>query len=301
MVFCFKILNLEYIMRAYLSYFIKGMAIGIANAIPGVSGGTIAFVLGIYEKLTYSISSLPIALIKFRWKDVAESLKILIPVFLGAIISIFLFLNIINYSFANYPIPTKIFFVGLVLGSFPFVTKTVEKYDLKVFLAFFLGAFIMAIFVYFDINEPEINKVAGESVSSSDFSFIYGIKLFFCGIAAAIAMVIPGISGSLLLLILGEYENISYFVSNITSNFNYIYPLIFLGIGIVIGIFAISKLITILIQKYRAIVFGFVLGILIVSFLSLWPNITSLSVPMLAATVLSMCLGFLVAIMMEKI
>ena len=288
-------------MRAYLSYFIKGMAIGIANAIPGVSGGTIAFVLGIYEKLTYSISSLPIALIKFRWKDVAESLKILIPVFLGAIISIFLFLNIINFSFANYPIPTKIFFVGLVLGSFPFVTKTVEKYDLKVFLAFFLGAFIMAIFVYFDINEPEINKVAGESVSSSDFSFIYGVKLFFCGIAAAIAMVIPGISGSLLLLILGEYENISYFVSNLTANFNYIYPLIFLGIGIVIGIFAISKLITILIQKYRTIVFGFVLGILIVSFLSLWPNITSLSVPMLAATVLSMCLGFLVAIMMEKI
>lgn len=288
-------------MRAYLSYFIKGMAIGIANAIPGVSGGTIAFVLGIYEKLTYSISSLPIALIKFRWKDVAESLKILIPVFLGAIISIFLFLNIINFSFANYPIPTKIFFVGLVLGSFPFVTKTVEKYDLKVFLAFFLGAFIMAIFVYFDINEPEINKTVGESVSSSDFSFIYGIKLFFCGIAAAIAMVIPGISGSLLLLILGEYENISYFVSNITSNFNYIYPLIFLGIGIVIGIFAISKLITILIQKYRTIVFGFVLGILIVSFLSLWPNITFLSIPMLAATVLSMCLGFLVAIMMEKI
>ena len=288
-------------MRAYLSYFIKGMAIGIANAIPGVSGGTIAFVLGIYEKLTYSISSLPIALIKFRWKDVAESLKILIPVFLGAIISIFLFLNIINYSFANYPIPTKIFFVGLVLGSFPFVTKTVEKYDFKVFLAFFLGAFIMSIFVYFDINEPEINKTVGESVSSSDFSFIYGVKLFLCGIAAAIAMVIPGISGSLLLLILGEYENVSYFVSNITANFNYIYPLIFLGIGIVIGIFAISKLITILIQKYRAIVFGFVLGILIVSFLSLWPNITRLSIPMLATTVLSMCFGFLVAIVMEKI
>ena len=287
-------------MRAYLSYFIKGMAIGIANAIPGVSGGTIAFVLGIYEKLTSSISSLPESIIKLKWKDVAESLKVLIPVFLGAIISIFLFLNIINFSFANYPIPTKIFFVGLVLGSFPFVTKTVEKYDLKVFFAFFLGAFIMSIFVYFDINTPEINKTVGESVSS-DFSVIYGIKLFFCGIAAAVAMVIPGISGSLLLLILGEYENVSYFVSNMTSNFNYIYPLIFLGIGIVIGIFAISKLITILIQKYRAIVFGFVLGILIVSFLSLWPNITSLNIPMLAATVLSMCLGFLVAIMMEKI
>lgn len=283
-------------MRAYLSYFIKGMAIGIANAIPGVSGGTIAFVLGIYEKLTYSISSFPTALIKLRWKDLAESLKILIPVFLGVIISIFLFLNIINRLFLSFPIPTKIFFVGLVLGSFPFVTKTVEKYNLKVFIAFFLGAFIMSIFVYFNINTP-----AGETTYSGDFSFLYGIKLFFCGIAAAIAMVIPGISGSLLLLILGEYQNISYFVSNLFSNFDNIYPLIFLGIGVVIGIFAISKLITILIQKYRAILFGFVLGILIVSFLSLWPNITSLSVPMLAATVLSMCLGFLVAIIMEKI
>ena len=138
-------------------------------------------------------------------------------------------------------------------------------------------------------------------MSSSNFSFVYGIKLFFCGIAAAIAMVIPGISGSLLLLILGEYENVSYFVSNMTSNLNNIYPLIFLGIGILIGIFLISKLITILIQKYRSMLFGFVLGILIVSFLSLWPNITSLSIPMLAATVLSMCLGFLVAIVMEKI
>ena len=288
-------------MRVYLSYFIKGMAIGIANAIPGVSGGTIAFVLGIYEKLTYSISTLPTALIKLKWKDIIESLKILIPTFLGAAVSIFLFLNIINYLFSNYPVPTKIFFVGLVLGSFPFVTKTVEKYNFKVFLAFFLGAFIMAIFVYFDINEPEINEVVGETVSSSNFSFVYGIKLFFCGIAAAIAMVIPGISGSLLLLVLGEYENISYFVSNMTSNLNNIYPLIFLGIGILIGIFLISKLITILIQKYRSMLFGFVLGILIVSFLSLWPNITSLSIPMLASTVLSMCLGFLVAIVMEKI
>mgnify|MGYP004521367135 FL=1 len=288
-------------MRVYLSYFIKGMAIGIANAIPGVSGGTIAFVLGIYEKLTYSISTLPTALIKLKWKDIIESLKILIPTFFGAAVSIFLFLNIINYLFSNYPVPTKIFFVGLVLGSFPFVTKTVEKYNFKVFLAFFLGAFIMAIFVYFDINEPEINETVGETVSSSNFSFVYGIKLFFCGIAAAIAMVIPGISGSLLLLILGEYENISYFVSNMTSNLNNIYPLIFLGIGILIGIFLISKLITILIQKYRSMLFGFVLGILIVSFLSLWPNITSLSIPMLAATVLSMCLGFLVAIVMEKI
>ncbi|WP_300370563.1 DUF368 domain-containing protein [Brachyspira sp.] len=285
-------------MRNYISYFIKGMAIGIANAIPGVSGGTIAFVLGIYEKLTYAISILPNALIKLKWDEIKESLKVLIPIAFGAAISIVLFLKLINYSFTYYPIPTKIFFVGLILGSFPFITKTVEEFNFKVFIAFFIGAFIMAIFVYFDINKP-----VGETTYSGNFSILYGIKLFLCGIAAAVAMVIPGISGSLLLLILGEYENISNFISSFLDTFNLqlLIPLIFLGVGVVIGIFTISKLVTVLIQKYKSILFGFVLGIIIVSFLSLWPNITSLSISTLVCTVISMCVGFLVAIAMEKI
>ena len=122
-------------------------SIGIANAIPGVSGGTIAFVLGIYEKLTYSISILPNALIKLKWDEIKESLKVLIPVALGAAISIVLFLKLINYTFTYYPIPTRIFFVGLILGSFPFITKTVEEFNFKVFISFFVCDFIMAIFV----------------------------------------------------------------------------------------------------------------------------------------------------------
>ena len=88
-------------MKQYISFFIRGMAIGIANAIPGVSGGTIAFVLGIYEELTYSISVLPNALIKLNWKETKESLQVLIPVGLGACISIVLFLKLINYTFSN--------------------------------------------------------------------------------------------------------------------------------------------------------------------------------------------------------
>ncbi|WP_028330009.1 DUF368 domain-containing protein [Brachyspira alvinipulli] len=285
-------------MREYISYIVKGMAIGVANAIPGVSGGTIAFVLGIYEKLTYSISILPTALIKLQWKEIKDSLKVLIPIALGAAVSIVLFLKLINYTFIHYPIPTRIFFVGLILGSFPFITKTVEEFNIKVFVAFLLGAFIMAIFVYFDVNKP-----VGTTTYAGDFSVLYGIKLFLCGIAAAVAMVIPGISGSLLLLILGEYENISNFISSFFDTFNLqlLIPLMFLGFGVIIGIFTISKLVTILLQKYKSILFGFVLGIIIVSFLSLWPNITALSIPMLAATVISMCLGFLVAIVMEKI
>ena len=86
-----------------------------------------------------------------------------------------------------------------------------------------------------------------------------------------------------------------------TFNFQLLIPLVFLGLGVVIGIFGISKLVTILLQKYKSTLFGFVLGIIIVSFLSLWPNITSMSLPMLVSTVLSMCVGFLAAIAMEKI
>ena len=279
-------------MRNYIAYIVKGMAIGVANAIPGVSGGTIAFVLGIYENLTHSISVLPGALLKFKWQEIKECLKVLIPVCIGAFLSIILFLKLINYLFINYPIPTQIFFVGLILGSFPFITKTVENFDFKVLISFFVGAFIMAIFVYFDINQP----VSAEANYSGDFSVLYGIKLFLCGIAAAVAMVIPGISGSLLLLILGEYENISYFV----STFNII-PLIAVALGVGIGIFTISKLVTVLIEKHKSLLFGFVLGIIVISFLSLWPNITTLSIPLLVSTVLSMCVGFLVAIVMEKI
>ena len=153
----------------------------------------------------------------------------------------------------------------------------------------------MAIFVYFDINEPIV-----EATYIKNFSIFYGIKLFLCGIAAAIAMVIPGISGSLLLLMLGEYENISYFVSTIHKTFNLL-PIVCLGLGIIIGIFTISKLITILLQKYKSMLFGFVIGIILVSFLSLWPNITTLDLPTLSITVVSMCVGFLIATFMEKV
>lgn len=278
--------------KEYIIYFIKGMAIGLANAIPGVSGGTLAFVLGIYEKLTYSISSLPSSILKFKVKDILESFKVLIPVGLGSIITIFLFLNLITYLFEYFPVPTKIFFVGLILGSLPFISKSIEKFNVKVFIAFFIGAFIMAIFVYFDINTPSVST----ATFKGNFTIIYGIKLFFCGIVAAIAMVVPGISGSLLLLILGEYENVSYFV----STFN-IPPLIFLGIGVVVGIFVVSKIVTVILAKHRAILFSFVLGIIMVSFLSLWPNITVLSIPMLIATVFSMCIGFIFAIFMERL
>jgi putative membrane protein len=321
--------------KNFIVLFVKGMFIGIANAIPGVSGGTLAFVLGVYEKLTFAISELPKSILRPR--EFLEHMKILVPIGLGAGISIVLFLSVITYLFSNFEVPTKIFFVGLILGSIPIISKSIIKFNFKAFVAFFFGALIMTGFAYFDINSTVVN-VEGKSVADianvelkksdnntsiifpetnvntatantsapaselkevsnvDDITLLYGLKLFLCGLLAAISMVIPGISGSLLLLILGEYENIAYFVSTIN-----IPPLICLGAGVIIGIFAISKLITYLLSKFRDILFSFVLGIIIVSLLSLWPNIVdTVGVLDLFLTVLSLCIGFCLSIIMER-
>lgn len=268
--------------------FIKGMAIGIANAIPGVSGGTIAFVLGIYERLTGSIAAIPYCILKP--KELLKHIKILTPILLGALISIVLFLRIINYMFENYPIQTQIFFAGLIIGSLPIVSRSISGFNIKTFFFFFIGAFIMAVFLYFQIKTPE-------SVGNTytQMSAIYGIKLFFCGIAAATAMVIPGISGSLLLLIFGEYENVSYFV----KTFQMI-PIAVFGSGVLIGIFAISKIMSYLLSKYKDQIFSLILGIIIISLISIWPSRPEGSIFAVATSVLSLCLGFVLSFAMDK-
>lgn len=270
--------------------FIKGLAIGVANAIPGVSGGTLAFVLGIYEKLTFAISSLPSSI--FKPKEFLSHLKILIPTGIGAVISIFLFLNAIVYLFGKFPVPTQMFFVGLILGSLPLISRSVVKFNIQAFFFFFIGAAVMAIFVYFDINAPAKTG----ATYSGNFNALYGIKLFVCGVAAASAMIIPGISGSLLLLIMGEYENVSYLV----KSFEFI-PLAFLGAGVALGIFAVSKLITFLLSKYRDSVFSVILGIIIVSLMSIWPSVINLNVFQLIFSVLTLSVGFALSFVMERL
>ena len=277
--------------RANLVLFLKGMLIGIANAIPGVSGGTLAFILGIYEDLTFAISKLPNSILKP--KEFIKHLKIIIPVGLGAVLAIVLFLNLITYLFLNFSVPTKIFFVGLILGSLPLVASSIVKFNIKSFIAFFFGAFVMGVFAYFDFNALESTGVTYQG----DFTAFYGIKLFICGVLAAAAMVIPGISGSLLLLILGEYENIAYFVKMFD-----ILPIVSLGLGVVIGILVISKIITYLISRYRDMLFSFVLGIIIVSLLSLWPNVRAEGgVITLVLSILTLCIGFCLSIFMERL
>ncbi|MGL4308495.1 MAG: DUF368 domain-containing protein [Cetobacterium sp.] len=232
---------------------LKGILIGIANVLPGVSGGTLAVMLGIYDKLTEAVGNFLIVPIK---EKITYS-KFLIQIAIGAAIGILLFARIIEFSYLNYPKITTIIFVILMLPSIPFIIKGENIKNRSNILSLIAG-------ILFTIGFLALTYFIGEETIEASkniiFSFSYGIKLFFCGLIAAGAMIIPGISGSLLLLILGEYYNILSFI----SSFN-ILPLIFFGAGTGIGLIFFSKIINILLNKYRSFTLFFIVGIILVS------------------------------------
>lgn len=246
--------------------FLKSVVIGIANIIPGVSGGTLAVILNIYDDLVEKIGNF----LQVDFKTKIEYAKYLIVVGAGAGVGILMFANIIKFSVTNYPKATSIVFSLLVLPSIPFVIKGLDYKKWKNIFSFLIGIIIMLIFIFLNIkygkgSSPEIIYTVSES---GCFERTYLIKLFVCGLVAAGAMIIPGISGSLLLLMLGEYYNIVAFVSNFT-----IQPLIFVGLGVGSGIVIFSKMIDYLLKNYREITLFFITGIVTMSVLQIWVNI----------------------------
>lgn len=260
---------------------LKGIIIGIANIIPGVSGGTLAVILGVYDKLTEAIGNFVTA----PKEKKIEYLKFIIQIGIGVVIGIILFAKIIEFSVINYPKITAGVFTLLILPSIPYIIKGEDKKNLKNIIFFIIGAIFALLFVYadykFGVDTPvgQLNNVVTGG---------YLVKLFICGCVAAGAMIIPGISGSMLLLMLGEYYNILGFVnkffqglvhpstySSINSLLNnlHIIPLASFGIGIVIGLVVIAKIINFLLQKYRSSTLFFITGIIIVSIAQIWMNI----------------------------
>lgn len=265
-----------------LKLIFSGIAIGIANIIPGVSGGTIAFVLGIYDKLTESIGNFFICS-----KDERKNyIKFLLPLFTGVGVGILLFARIIEILYKNYPQPTSFFFIGLILASMPVVLKHSKgKFNPWNLLSLAIGIAIVLFFLQF--KEPSnINLVRTE------FSTFYYFKLLLCGVVGAAAMIIPGISGSMLLLILGEYYNILSFINGLK-----IVPLIFVGIGIVLGIVLCSKLISYLFENYKNPTIYGILGLVLASILGIWPGF-ELSNGIL--NIVALISGFIVVYMSEK-
>jgi putative membrane protein len=240
---------------------IKGAVIGVANVIPGISGGTLALILGIYERLTESIGEF----FNVPHKKKLEYGIFLCQILLGAGIGIILFSRLIEYLFKNYYEGTSFFFMGLIIASLPTIIehKKRVKPKKKEVVLFILGGMLpLVLFFYQDL----INTSSFEGVGGNISNF-YMIKLFVCGIIAGGTMVIPGISGSLILMILGEYYNVLGFINNFK-----IFPMFIFSIGAGAGIFIFAKVMDKFLKRYKDETLYFILGIVTISLLEMWPD-----------------------------
>lgn len=237
-------------MLSYISLFFKGMLFGIANLIPGVSGGTIAVVTGVYEKLIDSINNL---IKKFK-----SSIIFLLIYGIGAALAILALSKGMKWALKYFELPISLLFIGLIVGSMGAITKPVKNkmkwYHYIIVLLTF--AFVVGL-LYIPFPEATVGNL----------KFYDYLLLVLCGFLASIAMVVPGISGMMMFYIFGHYETIMGALSGLTSFSTMgssILVLLPVGIGVLIGIFSAAKGISILLKKfpistYSAII-GFVIG-----------------------------------------
>ena len=236
--------------------FLKGMAMGISDLIPGISGGTIALLLGIYKDFISSLKSINyksfIYLIRFDFKKLNNQLNLcfLLPVFFGILSSIFIFSSLISFLLLDYKILLFSFFFGLIFFSSIRLVSNLNPSSTLDFLTVFVGLVIGLSFFF----------VSSVSTSNSIFS------IFLAGFIAISAMLLPGISGSYILLILGKYE----FMLDSISSFNWINILIF-SLGAIAGILSFSKMIHYLLKNYYRSTIFFLSGLMMGALNKVWP------------------------------
>ena len=242
--------------KSFVLNIVKGFLMGAANVIPGVSGGTMAFVTGIYEGLIGGLKSMDIKALKLLmardfsalWSRINGSL--LAAVFIGVGLSIISLAKLLEYCIEDYPEPTFAYFFGLILASVPFVGKAVQKWSAGPILACFLGT-ALAVAISF-INPAQPND-----------SFWY---VFICGIVAICSMILPGLSGSFILLIMGNYVLV---LSGLTKmDLGIILPF---ALGCGVGLLAFSHILNWLFAKYKDITISSLSGFILGSLLIIWP------------------------------
>ncbi len=271
----------------YFIDFLKGMLIGIANIIPGLSGGTMAITVGIYEKLISTIGNF---FKKFK-ETFKENMIFLIPIGLGAVIGVVGFSKLLEFLLDKFAMPTKFAFIGLILGSFPLIFKKANKSGFK---KSFIIPFIITLTIGITLTVLQIMGVAGKEVSGFDINFINIILLFIYGFIAAGTMVIPGISGSFMLLLMGVYSAILGAVSSLN-----IPVLIPFAIGVAAGILICAKIIDILLNNFYGYTYYAIIGFIIGALPAIFPGF-SFNLQGLAS-VITLILGFIASFMFSKL
>ncbi len=243
----------------FLRALLQGVIIGIANVIPGVSGGTMMVSMGVYDTLIGCITGL--------FRHFGKSVKTLLPYALGMLAGIVALASVLTYLFANYPLPTSTAFIGLILGG---VSPLLKKIDLKnvnglsmlLFLAF------LALIVVMAVMNPQEKSI------SVNFSVVQALVLLAVGVIASATMIVPGVSGSMVLMLLGYYQTVLKAVTdlkdgllggNLPLALQQLEILVPFGVGVLIGIYAVAKLIEWLIRRYPVYTYSAILGLVVAS------------------------------------
>ena len=285
----------------YLINGFRGFCMALADSVPGVSGGTIAFILGFYDKFINSLDD-------FAFGDIEKKKKaffFLIKLAIGWVIGMILAVLVLTNLFESHIYQVSSVFIGFILFSIPLIARE-EKESLKgkyyniIFMI--IGILIVALITYF-------NPISGESnvVDISNLNFGLALYIFVAAMIAISAMVLPGISGSTLLLIFGLYiPIISAIKEFLHLNFSYLPALIVFGLGVIFGIILVIRLIKIALKKYRSQSIYCILGLMIGSIYAIIMGPTTLdatTAPLSFSTfsILAFLLGGVIILGLEKV
>lgn len=239
---------------------LKGVVMGVANIIPGVSGGTMAVSMGVYDKMIHAATHL--------FSEFKKSMKILIPIVIGMLLGIVVLARIIEYMFAKVPFQTNLLFIGLIIGGLPAIGKKVKGKTIRV-------GHILAFLLFFGLVAG-LALLGEQEGAAADLSFnlVNIVKLFGVGIVASATMVIPGVSGSMMLMLMGYYNPVLSEINNFIDNLiHFNMPgilegckvLVPFGIGVVIGIFAIAKIIEVIFERFPEYAYWAIIGLIVAS------------------------------------
>lgn len=279
-----------------LNQILRGAVIGVANIIPGVSGGTMMVSMGIYDTLIHCITHL--------FSEFKKSIKTLLPYAIGMLVGIVALASLLDFLFESYPLPTYTAFIGLILGGLKPLLNKVDKKKLNavsigIFVLFFALIVVMAL--------------TGDVVNPESLTIDLGqiLILLVMGCIASATMIIPGVSGSMVLMLLGYYTPIlnavstlkdAVFALDFAAMINPVLTLAPFGLGVVLGIFGVAKLIEWLLSRFPTPTYCGVLGLVISSPVAILirADLTGVTFGIVAVSLVTFAIGFAAAMLLAK-
>ncbi|HCV4389808.1 DUF368 domain-containing protein [Staphylococcus aureus] len=269
---------------------LKGFAMGTSDLVPGVSGGTIALLLGIYNQFIASISGI---FSRRFW----PSFTFLIPIIIGMLLAMGSLSNLFNYLLSQHHIPTMFFFGGLIIGIVPYLLKISNyktSFTTKHYMMVIAGIAILIVITLMNNGD----KHAGETLTLST-SLI--IKYFIAGMCASSAMLLPGISGSFMLLVFGVYGTVMLSISEVVKlNFAGLPILLAVGFGVLAGFIISSKIIQYFLTHHKLMTFALIIGFVVGSLFAVFPGLPT-NIVMWFVSLVVFIIGFIVSLTLGRI